>query len=135
QHADRLAQHCGFGLDATHSPGEYTQAVHHGRVRVRSHARIWVRLNRTVVLPGHHRAGEVLQVHLVHNSGSRGHHFEVIERGLSPAEELVALTVAFIFDFNVALEGLGITEYVHDDGVVNDEFGGCQRVNFARVPA
>ena len=32
KHGDGLSQHGGFGLDATHAPAEYTNAVDHGRM-------------------------------------------------------------------------------------------------------
>src|SRR5664280_2281596 len=43
---------------------------------------------------GEHRAGQVLEVDLVHDAGVWRHDLEVVEGLLSPAQELVALPVA-----------------------------------------
>src|SRR5699024_8690744 len=49
--------------------------------------------------------------------------------GLAPAQELVTLAVAFVFDFNVTLDGVRGTEVVDLNRVVDDEFCGCQWVD------
>jgi hypothetical protein len=46
----------------------------------------------------------VLDVDLVHDAGARRHDLEVVERGLAPAQELVALAVALVLELDVALE-------------------------------
>ena len=61
------------------------------------------------------------------------HDLEVVERGLAPAQELVALLVALVLDLDVALEGVGAAEDVDDDGVVDDHLGRGQRVDLGRV--
>jgi hypothetical protein len=43
----------------------------------------------------------------VDDAGARGHDLEVVERGLAPAQELVALEVALVLELDVALEGVG----------------------------
>ena len=77
----------------------------------------------------------MLDVHLVHDAGSRRHYLEVVECRLAPAQELVALTVALVFDLDVAFERVRLAEQVCDDGVVNDQLSGCERVNLVRVAA
>src|SRR6185312_15831054 len=48
---------------------------------------------------------------------------------LAPAQELVALTVALVFDLDVALEGVLPAEQVGDHRVVDHQVGGRQRVD------
>ena len=60
---------------------------------------------------------------------------EVVERGLAPAQELVALAVALVLDLDVALEGVGAAEDVDDHGVVDDQLGRGERVDLGRVAA
>jgi hypothetical protein len=62
-----------------------------------------------------------------------GDHLEVVEGGLAPAQELVALTIALVLDLHVAIEcGLG-AEGVDLHGVVDHEFGGSQGVHAGGV--
>jgi hypothetical protein len=77
----------------------------------------------------------VLDVHLVHDAGAGRDDLEVLERGLAPAEELVALAVALVLDLDVALEGVLGAEQVGDDRVVDDHLGGRERVDLVRVTA
>ena len=77
------------------------------------------------------RAGEVLDVDLVDDAGARGDDLEVVEGGLAPAQELVALLVALVLELDIALEGVGAAEDVDDDGVVDDQLGGGERVDLA----
>ena len=51
-----------------------------------------------------HDAGQVLDVDLVHDAGAGRDDLEVVERGLAPAQELVALAVALVLELDVALE-------------------------------
>src|SRR5690606_9689913 len=60
---------------------------------------------------------------------------EVVERGLTPAQELVALLVALVLDLDVALEGVRTAEDVDDDGVVDDQLGRGEGIDLRRVPA
>ena len=60
---------------------------------------------------------------------------EVLERGLAPAQELVALPVALVLDLDVALEGVGAAEDVDDHRVVDDHLGRGERVDLGRVAA
>ena len=69
------------------------------------------------------------------DTGTRRNDLEVVEGRLAPAEELVALAVALVLDFDVALEGILATEEVGDDGVVDNQFGRSKRVDLLRVTA
>ncbi len=92
-----------------------------------------VRVGDAVAL--HHHTRQVLDVDLVHDAGARRHDLEVVERALTPAQELVALTVALVLDLDVALERVGGTEQVGDHRVVDHQVGGRQRVDLVRVAA
>ena len=131
QHRHRLAEHGGFGLDAADAPAEHADAVDHGGVRVGADAA--VRVGDPVTL--HHHARQVLDVDLVHDAGARRDDLELVERGLTPAQELVPLEVALVFQFYVALERISPAEDVGDDGVVDDHLRGCQRVDLVGVAA
>ena len=131
EHRDGLAEHGGLGLDATDAPAEDAEAVLHRRVRVGTDARVGV--GDAVAL--HDDPREVLDVDLVHDAGARGDDLEVVERALAPTEELVALTVALVLVLDVALEGVTATEHVDLHGVVDDEFGGTERVDALGVAA
>lgn len=131
QHGDRLAEHRGLGLDAADAPAQYAQAVDHGGVRVGADEGVGVRLTVT----DHDRAGQVLDVDLVDDAGARGDDLELVEGGLAPAQELVALLVAAVLQLDVLGERLRGAELVGDDGVVDDQLGRRQRVDLRRVAA
>jgi hypothetical protein len=77
----------------------------------------------------------VLDVDLVHDAGAGRDDLEVVERGLAPAQELVALAVALVLELDVALEGVRRAEDVGDHRVVDDQLGRGQRVDLGRVAA
>ncbi len=129
QHADRLAEHRGLGLDAADAPAEHAQSVDHRGVRVGTDAGVGVRL----AVADHHGPGQVLDVHLVHDAGARRDDLELVERRLAPAQELVPLLVAPVLQLDVALEGVLAAEDVDDDRVVDDQLGRRQRVDLGRV--
>jgi len=54
------------------------------------------------------------------------HGGEVVEGGLAPLEEGVALAVAGEFECGVEVVGVDGAEFVDLDGVVDDEFGGLE---------
>ena len=75
----------------------------------------------------------MFDVDLVDDTGSRRHHFEVVESRLAPAQELIALTVSLVFQFNVSFKSIRLTKQVGDHRVVNNQFSGGQRVYFGGV--
>ena len=102
EHRHRLAEHGRLGLDAADAPAQHAEAVDHGGVRVGADAAC---PGRPEPVPrGHDHAGQVLDVDLVHDAGARRHDLELVERGLAPAQELVALAVALVLEVDVALE-------------------------------
>ena len=60
---------------------------------------------------------------------------EVVEGALAPLEEVVALAVALVFQLDVVGERLGRAELVDDDGMVDDEIDGDERVDLLGVAA
>ena len=131
QHRHRLAQHGRLGLDTAHTPAQHAQAVDHRGVTVGADAGIGV----GDAVAFHHHPRQVLDVDLVHDSGSRRDDLEIVECALAPAQELIPLTIALVFEVDVALEGAGVAEEVKDHRVVDDQLGGGQRIDLLRIAA
>ena len=131
QHRHRLAQHGRLGLDTAHTPAQHAQAVLHGGVTVGADAGVGV----CDAVAFHHHARQIFDVDLVDDAGPGRHHLEVVERSLAPAQELVALAIALIFEFDIALEGAGVAEEIEDHRVVDDHLGGGERVDLVGVAA
>ena len=77
----------------------------------------------------------MLDVHLVHDAGVRRHHFEIAERGLAPAQERIALGVAAEFDRGVLRQRLRRAVRVDLHRVIDDQFGGRQRIDLIGIAA
>ncbi len=71
----------------------------------------------------------------MHDAGVRRHDAEVLERGLAPAQEAVALLVALELDGVVLRERVLGAEVVDLHRVVDDELGRRQRVDHLRLAA
>ena len=69
------------------------------------------------------------------DAGPGRHDPQVTERGLGPAQELVALAVALVLALDVEGERPGRAEPVDLDGVVDDEIGRDERIDPRRVAA
>ena len=67
--------------------------------------------------------------------GSGRHDPQVPERGLRPAQQLVALAVALVLALDVERERAGCAEPVDLDRVVDDEVGRHERVDVRRIAA
>ena len=130
-----LAQERGLRLDAPDSPPDDAQPVDHGGVRVGADQRVGERGQRAVDLAGGDDVGEVLEVDLVHDPRPRRNDAEAVEGLLRPAEQGVALTVAFVLALNVPRERGGRSEQVDLHAVVDDQVRGNQRVDARRVAA
>ncbi len=135
QHGDRLAQHRRLGLDAAHAPAEHGHAVDHGRVRVGAHQRIGIGDGLAVLGLGPDGLGQVFEVHLVADAGAGGHDAEIVEGRLAPAQELIALAIALVFELDILPEGQRRAEIVHHHRVVDDEVDGHQRIDLLRIGA
>ena len=129
EHRDGLAEHGRLGLDAADAPAEHAQAVDHRGVRVGADEGVGVGLT----VAGHDHARQVLDVDLVDDAGAGRDDLELAERRLAPAQELVALLVALVLQLHVLLERVGRAEEVGDDGVVDDQLGGRERVDVLGV--
>ena len=123
QHRNWLAQHCCLSLNATYSPTQDAEPIDHGRVRVGSNTRVWIRLKFAIYFARHDGSSKVFDVYLVHDSGAGRNNFEVIKRCLAPAKELVALAVSLVLEFNISLKRFWRSGDVDYDGVVNDHLG------------
>jgi hypothetical protein len=135
EHGHRLTEHGGLGLDAADAPAEHAEAVDHRGVRVGADARVGVRTQHPAHLTVVDDLGEVLDVDLVDDARPGRDDLEVVERRLTPAEELVPLAVALVLDLDVALEGVLGAEQVGDDRVVDHHLGRRQRVDPLGVAA
>src|SRR4029434_1197915 len=100
-------------LEPPHAAAEHAEAVDHGGVRIGTDERVGERLAVTRL----DDAAEVLEVHLMADSRVGRDNGEVIECLLSPAQECVALTIAFELELSVALEREPRRELVDLDGV------------------
>ena len=69
-------------------------------------------------------AGEVLQVNLMDNTGSRGNDTKVLESLGAPLEESEALLVAVHLEFLVGAKGLLVSKRIYLDGVINNQVDG-----------
>ena len=76
----------------------------------------------TVNILGHNSPSQILNVDLVHDSRSGRYDLEVVEGGLSPAQELVALSVALILVLNVSLGRICAAGHINHNRVVNNHF-------------
>ena len=132
-HVQRLAEHGGGGFDAAHSPTQHAQPVDHGGVRIRTHQRIREGQHFAVVVAGQHNLGQIFQVDLVDDTGGGWHDAQIFENSLPQVQELIALTVALVFFFHVALQRIGQAGAVHLNGVVDDQIDGQHGVDERRV--
>ncbi len=135
EHGDRLAEHGRLGLDAADAPAENGQPVDHGGVAVGADQRIGIGDKRAVLLAGPHGLGEIFEIDLVADAGARRHHAEILEGGLAPAQELVALAVALIFALDIVGEGHAVAEGIDHHRMVDDQIDRHQRVDARRVAA
>ena len=135
QHRHRLTEHRSLGLDTAHTPPEDTESINHRGVGVSSHTGVGESLSNAVDVLGVGDLGEVFDVDLVDDTCPGRHNLEVIEGRLTPAQELVALAVAFIFNVNVALKRIWLAKEISNDRVVDHELSGREWVDFVRVAA
>ncbi len=104
---------------------------------VSAHQRVRIDIGFAVDLfvPGH--LGQVFQIHLMANTGTRRYHAKVIKRRLPPAQKLVTLLIAFHLDGNVVGVGRRIGKAVHHHGMIDYQIHLAQRIDdggiFAQV--
>jgi hypothetical protein len=97
--------------------------------------RVRVHAPHAIDLIGERDAGQVLEVHLVHDAGVRRDHAKVPKRGLSPAKELVALAVAIEFLFSVDQEGGIGAIFIHLNRVIDHQVHWLERIDTFRCAA
>src|SRR5690606_13625821 len=135
QHRDRLAEHRRFRLDAANAPAEHADAVDHGGVRVSADHGVRIGEGFTVDLPHPNRLAEIFEVHLVTDARAGRNNAEILKRLLAPAQELVALDVAFVLKFDVLFERAGAGEVIDHDRVVDHEIDRHERIDLFRIGA
>ena len=104
EHRYWLTEHRGFCLNTAHTPSQDTKSIDHGCVGVGADTGVGESLSEPVDVLGVGHLCKVFDVDLVDNSGARRYHLEVVERRLAPPQELVPLTVALIFNVDIALK-------------------------------
>ena len=135
QHRNRLAEHRRLGLDTSDSPPDDTQAVDHRRVRIGADQGVRIRQRPVGALIETDDAGEVFEIHLVHDAGVRRHDTEIVERLLAPLEEPIAFLVAGELEPRVQVEGVRLSKMVDLYRMVDHQLGRLQRVDLIGVPA
>ena len=100
---------------------------------VSADAGVGIGLQHVAAGAGKDHPREVLDVDLVHDARSGRYHREIVKGGLPPAQELVALPIALIFQFHIALESVVAAEDVGDHRVVDHQLGRRQGIDPGRV--
>ncbi len=140
QHGDRLAEHRRFRFDAADTPTEHGKAVDHRGVTVGADQRIGESEGDGVAFlvlafAGPHRLTEIFEIDLMADTGAGRHHAEIVEGLLAPAQEGIALAVAFVLDGDILLEGVSEPETVHHHRVIDDEIHFRQGIDLGGVAA
>ena len=117
EHVDRLPEHDSLCLDPPYSPTNDAESIDHRRVTVGADERIGK--EHSIGLPND--LAEVFEVDLMDDSRRGGDDPKVVERFLSPLEELVSLAIAIEFLLAVDSEGNPGVEGIDLDGVVDDQ--------------
>ncbi len=125
QHRQRLTEHGGLRLDPSDPPAEDPESVHHRGVRVGADERVRERL----AIRREHDTREVLQVHLVADTGPGGDDLESVEGLLRPAQQVVPLDVALVLDLDVLLERTRAAGALGDHRMVDHELARDERVD------
>ena len=100
QHRDRLAEHRRLCLDAADAPAEDGQAVDHRRVAVGPDEGIGIGDRAVARRPVQTTLRQILEVDLMADAGPGRNDAEIVECGLTPAQEPVALLVALELFFS-----------------------------------
>ena len=107
-----MAEHCCFGFDAADAPTENADAVDHGGVGVGADDRVRIGVSVAFNVAHPNALAEIFEVHLVADAGAGWDDAEILERALAPAQELIALSIALVFEFDVHREGAGAGEVI-----------------------
>ncbi len=94
-----------------------------------------IRIDHVIVFRGPHHLGQMFDVDLVADAGSRRNHPKIIKCLLSPAKELITFPVAIKFQFGVELCRILGAEGIDHNRMINDQIDRRQRVYFGRITA
>jgi len=87
------------------------------------------------IVAGEYDRREVFEIDLVHDTGTRRHHAEVLERLLRPAQQHVALTVPLVLQLDVVGEREQGAEVIDLHRVVDHQIGRHERVDARDIAA
>ncbi len=131
-----LPQHRRLGLDAADPPSQHAEAVDHRRVRVSPDHRVRYQHPSTVRQRLHaDHFGQMLHVDLMADAETGRKHAQTPERGLTPAQKLVSLPIAFELDPHVLGQRLGRAGRVNLNRVINHQIYGDHGFHAARRSA
>ena len=136
EHRLRLAEHRGFGFDAADAPAKDSEAIDHRRVAVGTDEGIGIGDGCAVGhLVGPHGLRQIFEIDLMADAGAGRHDAEILEGALAPFQEVIALAVAGVFERDVVGKRFRRAELVDDDGMVDDEIDGHERIDLGRIAA
>jgi hypothetical protein len=104
-------------------------------VAIGTDQRIGIGDDLAVLLARPHRLRQVLEIDLVADTRTRRHDAKIVECLLAPAQELVALPVTLVFEFDVLGESERRPEAVDHHRVVDDQVDRHQRVDLLWIGA
>src|SRR3974377_2042672 len=114
-------------------PARDCEAIDHGGVAIGTNERVREGLRDAGLFPGPYGLRQIFEVDLMADAGSRGYDAEICKRAAPPAQELVALLIALIFEIDVDLEGARIAKAVDHHGMVDHEIDGDERINLCGI--
>ena len=69
----------------------------------------------------------------MHDSGAGRNNFELVKCALSPAQELVALLITFVFELDISVCSIGGSKKISNHRVVNHKFDGVKGLDLVGV--
>ena len=131
-----MAEHRRFGLDPADAPAQNAQAVDHRGVAVGADNGVGIGDGGAAFVFGRpHCLRQILKVDLVADAGAGGHDAEALQRRRTPAQELVPLDIAGVFEVHIVFIGGRVAEFIDHDRVIDDQVDRHQRIDLLRVAA
>src|SRR5581483_9024522 len=84
---------------------------------------------------GPYHLGKIFEIDLVTYPGTRRHQSKLVERGLAPTQETVALVIAFELPLHIGAKGVDRSKAVDHDRMIDDKIDRRNRIDFRRVAA
>src|SRR5206468_249617 len=113
----------------------YAQTIDHRRVGVRADEGVRIGHGFPILVRDEHGFSEVLEIHLMADTGARGDHTEILERVLPPSEKDVAFLIALELELRVD-QKRGLAAVLVDlHRVINDEVNGLEWVDALGIAA